>query len=206
MLILHAQSKCKHIRMAHSQGIVNLLSYWPSAAWCAYHAASSTIALTQLEYRKAYHLNQCAILTANGLQVLSVPLQGGRSQKNLITNIAISYAEPWQRLHLNSIKAAYGKAAFFDELWPLLQDLYTLQYSTLYELNVATLLLVKHLLRWQVELHTDMSGPIAREEVLPILPPYPHVFQNVNVGSNVTILDLLMCEGGQAAQYLMNAC
>jgi hypothetical protein len=65
-------------------------------------------------YQKRSLRNRYYILGANGAQVLSIPLKGGKNNQCPIQEVRISYSEPWQELHVKSIHAAYGKSAFFE--------------------------------------------------------------------------------------------
>jgi hypothetical protein len=49
--------------------------------------------------------------------------------------VLISYDEPWHKIHLNSLKTAYGKTAFFDEITSDLEHIYNSNPRTLWELN-----------------------------------------------------------------------
>jgi hypothetical protein len=54
------------------------------------------------------------IIGANGLQVLSVPVQHTGGKKVLVKDVRISYAEDWVRVHKGSLYSAYNSSAFFE--------------------------------------------------------------------------------------------
>ncbi len=78
--------------------------------------------------------NHYDILSANGVLKLIVPVVH-HALKMPVHEVKISYAEPWQRLHLNAIKSAYGRAAFFQYYFPELEKIILQSPVLLTELN-----------------------------------------------------------------------
>lgn len=58
--------------------------------------------------------NRTRIIGANGLQVLSVPVQHTGGKRVPVKDIRISYAEDWVRVHKGSLFSAYNRSAFFE--------------------------------------------------------------------------------------------
>ena len=85
---------------------------------------------------------RCFILSSNGLMRLVVPvISKGR---NLMpdSDIRISYAEPWQRTHLRSIEAAYGRSPFYIHYIDALEEVIMKKHDFLIELNHELMVLV----------------------------------------------------------------
>jgi hypothetical protein len=78
--------------------------------------------------------NHYTILTANGVLRLSIPVIHHAS-KMVIKDVCISYAEPWQRIHLNAIKSAYGKAPYFKFFIEELENIILQTPACLADLN-----------------------------------------------------------------------
>lgn len=78
--------------------------------------------------------NHYDILTANGMLRLTVPVIH-HAPKIPVNEVRISYAEPWQRWHLNAIKSAYGRAPFFPYYFPELEKIILQSPPMLAELN-----------------------------------------------------------------------
>jgi hypothetical protein len=78
--------------------------------------------------------NHYEILSANGVLRLTVPVVH-HARKMPVQKVQISYAEPWQRLHLNAIKSAYGRAPFFAYYFPELENLFLQSPVHLTEFN-----------------------------------------------------------------------
>ncbi len=76
------------------------------------------------------------IKTANGLQLLSIPVvKAERGTK--IKDIVISQEVNWQEKHFESIVFNYKKAPYFDYVLPLLEDIYlNHKWTNLSEMNI----------------------------------------------------------------------
>lgn len=166
-------------------------------------------------FSKGWWHNKFSIIGANGIINLSVPIVGGRNQHDFLSETAISYsATNWQQQHTKTIKSCYGNAPFFDYYFPYLQDIFTEKWTTVYELNVAATKLIAKLLKLNIHLidtpTTVHESEIAFSkyylkcnEIEATLKPYQQVFENKHgFVTNLSILDLLMCEGPNAAQFL----
>ena len=73
---------------------------FPCIAWYKMFLRNENIQIEQHEYfvRKSFR-NRTVIAGPNGLITLSIPLKGGRNQKNVMKDIEISYDENWQTVH-----------------------------------------------------------------------------------------------------------
>src|SRR4029078_4734922 len=92
------------------------LQYLPSIEYFAHWLFHGSLIIEKHEnYPKRTWRNKTAILGAKQALILSVPLQKGKNQHMPITEVKISYDEPWHRIHMHSLQAAYGKTAFFNE-------------------------------------------------------------------------------------------
>ena len=65
-------------------------------------------------FLKQSYRNRCIILTANGIQSLSIPVTEGSNSKRKICEVVVSYDHPWQKLHWKAIISAYNNAPFFE--------------------------------------------------------------------------------------------
>ena len=59
-----------------------------------------------------------------------------RSGFQPITDLEINYSTNFERKHLGTIRQAYGKANFFDEVFPIVTDLYSLRPAKVLEFNL----------------------------------------------------------------------
>ena len=67
-------------------------------------------------YQKSGCRNRCYIATSQGTLLLSIPLEKGKHQRQLMRDVRISYAYDWQKLHWQSLCTAYRSSPFFEFL------------------------------------------------------------------------------------------
>ena len=160
-------------------------------------------------YQRRTQRNRTIITNSHGRQTLSIPLLGGKHQSCPITEVKVSYAENWRRQHWLSIQAAYGSAPFYLAFEDELQGLFSRKPDTLWEWNWGIMEWVKEIINsglilakaddWIPELDKQKVELTAVEDLL----EYPQVFtERTGWLSNLSILDLIMCQGTAAAQSL----
>jgi WbqC-like protein family len=181
---------------------VSDLFYFANVHWYAQAVHHQVVHLPSMPYQKTLHLNQTQICSANGRLSLSIPLQGGRNQRVPYSQIQISEAENWRKNHLRSIQTNYGKAPFFENIFPYLQDFYTKPFATLADCNTQSFMMVNKILNLQISLlptsDTQMNAAIPVHNYA-----YQQVFQDkIAFVPQLSILDLLMNEGRNANSVL----
>lgn len=192
--------------------------YLPPVQYFTVLAQASMVYLeAQEHYQKRSYRNRAQLIGANGVMLLSVPLQKGKHQQMPIHKVEIDYKKPWFGEHWHSIKSAYGKSPFFEFYADPLEALLRSKPITLFELNQALLSLLLEQLQLEVPIRVTKSyGEVPegtldlREAIHPKHPkltftplPYPQVFQDRHgFTSNLSILDLLFCTGPQAPLLL----
>lgn len=164
-------------------------------------------------YVRALHLNRMKLMGANGPLLLSVPLEGGRDQKVKWKDVKINYAEPWQRIHWRGIHDNYRKAPWFEDYAPELQQLFLRKEKYLMDLNLKSMDYCLQRLKLKVDILAYSEEQAAKLSALrpkknePIpaenFPVYQQVFsERHGFIPNLGILDLLLCEGPFATDYL----
>ena len=164
-------------------------------------------------YRKELHQNRMWLSGPNNLVRLSVPLAGGRNQKVQFKDLRIARADDWQRIHWRSIHDAYRKSPWFEEYAPGLENLYQQKDDFLIDWNFRTLQWSLSKLRLKIDILADDSkrnlDPAFPEMSLPVqktpegYPVYQQVFSDrIGFIANLSILDLIFCEGPISKEYL----
>lgn len=171
---------------------------------------------------KATYRNRCVVLTASGPQMLSIPLQGGRSHHQPYKEVKIAYQENWQRYHWRSMETAYRNSPFFEFYEPYLRPFYTERHELLFDYNVAMFKMVCKLLKLPINLQFTSQYDVEptsgisdfRSAVHPnpdkdgsgaLVKPcaYYQVFADrYGFEPNVSIVDLLFNEGPAALAVL----
>lgn len=167
-------------------------------------------------YVKQSYRNRCEILLTNKVEKLSVPVHGG-NKKVPYKDIKIDYDQKWLNVHLRGIQSGYGKAPFFEYLYPDLEAVFLKKYAFLWELNWGLLTICLDFLKMDVRLetvdkirlvdaHLDLRGAFdvksgdGRRE-FHMGRPYMQLF-GLDFVTNLSIVDLLFCEGPEAKQVL----
>ena len=181
---------------------------------------STHVEIEQYEsFRKGTFRNRCMISGGNGIMSLTVPILGGRTQKLAIKDIQIDYSESWQRAHSRGLATSYSKSPFYHYYKPEIEKLIFSDTPYLFDLNQRILEAMVRLLKIKVEI-ARTSEYIKEYEGVPdyrnkpstrdfqsdpenTTLPYAQVFQDrFGFQPNLSILDLLFCEGPNASSFL----
>ncbi|MBK9730194.1 MAG: WbqC family protein [Chitinophagaceae bacterium] len=189
-------------------------NYLPPVAWFVELHSSSMVSIDiQQPFKKSTHQNRCKILGANGTQLLTVPLQGGRGVKKNIRDVKISYEERWQQIHWNSICSAYNKSSYFQFYEDQFRHFYERKTEFLIDLNVHLMQTCFRILALgvEIELVSDSNHiKTLSEKTIKInasekLLPYYQVFQHKHgFVAGLSIIDLIFNKGPDAKSYFGN--
>jgi hypothetical protein len=192
------------------------LQYLPQPAYFAQLLIHQDLVIDGHEnYVKQSYRNRCRILTANGLDQLSVPVQGS-GKKKPTRDIKIDYSQKWLNRHWRAIKAAYGRAPYFEYYADAYADIFNKKHNFLFDLSLDMLTqCLENLqidmqpsfskvyveepdidLRDEISLKQDAKAAILYKQI-----PYQQVFGS-NFVDNLSIIDLIFCEGPQAGDLL----
>ncbi|MEJ2003764.1 MAG: WbqC family protein [Cyclobacteriaceae bacterium] len=167
---------------------------------------------------KQTYRNRCYIRGANNIQMLNIPVEKGRS-KTPIRDLKTDNRQSWRKHHWRSLKSAYGNAPFFEFFEPHLQQHFKKEVVFLVDFTYPLLTLCLDWLGISTTLSwTDMYENQPDRDVLDLRSvinaksdysersfytpvPYPQVFGK-NFAPNLSIVDLLSCEGPNAVSIL----
>ena len=209
--------------MNHSIPIILHTTYFGSVNWYRQLVrAEGDVYIDACEnYIKQTSRNRCEIATANGKQILTVPVsippsfRRGMGRGCSIREVLVSEHGNWRHQHWEALKSAYGMSPFFDyyqdDIRPFFDEevFKANNWQRLFDYNLA---IMRKML--------DLIG-VKKEIKLTSLPPTPpqgervvHVPVNVPVHyyqtfqrrhgfiPGLSILDLLFNEGPEAILYL----
>lgn len=172
-------------------------------------------------YIKQSYRNRCYIQTSQKTEALIVPVCKGNSHVN-IQEIEIDYEQRWFSTHWRTIQSAYGNSPFFEHYRDLFLVVFEKKFQKLFDLNFALLTLCLDLLQIDSTLSfttdyekvTSSSVYDFRNKIHPknsyknneLLKPciYNQVFGR-NFAENLSIIDLLFCEGPNARHILLQS-
>ena len=198
----------------------------PIAFFRALRPAQQLLLEAQENYRKQTYRNRCLILTAQGVQPLTVPvLDGNRSEKVKTAEILIDYRQQWVHRHWRTLQTAYGSSPYFDYYADYFRDIYLQKPLRLFDLNLALLHLLLRCLRLPVPVEltatyeptypasvldfrdclTPKNNLLARQPDFPAEFSRPRPYQQAfgaGFVPGLSLLDLLFMQGPAAGDYL----
>ena len=190
--------------------------FLPSVQYVSLFLKSENASIELFEtYQKQSCRTRCNVMTANGVQTLTIPVIKVNGNHTLTKDIEISYKESWQQVHLRCLESAYRKSAYFDYYFPYFEKIYKQRFNTLVELNDYCLKVILKLIKVKKEYsytedfekiidNTDYRIFLSKNEVNKIeMKPYYQVFADRHgFISNLSIADLLFNEGPAAINLL----
>jgi WbqC-like protein family len=198
------------------------IQYFPSVILYKDLYKFSNIVFDQYEsYQKMGFRNRCQLTGAEGLIDLSIPLVRGRAQKTLVRDVRISDRQSWQAQHWKTIVSCYNRSPWFDHYRDELEGLYRRRFDYLLDWDLAGFdwsLRVLGLgigvglterwerdysplevVDWRGRLKPRGGGAVGVDRTV----RYRQVFEErTGFVPNLSILDLLFCEGKNAKECL----
>ncbi|TDH29296.1 hypothetical protein EXU57_04325 [Segetibacter sp. 3557_3] len=172
-------------------------------------------------FQKMSFRNRCCIAGSNNEIELSIPLRMGREQHTPIRQVEMDYSGGWNKQHWKSIQSAYARSPYFDYYGPQLKALLHSEVALLFDFNLVALNWVFGALKHDCEILLTSSYKPSYNGTSVIdnrnrwrpnnyrlvpdseLPRYTQVFSNKHgFRKNLSIIDLLFCEGPNAAAML----
>ena len=186
--------------------------------FCAILPFDSVVLEKHEHYVKQSYRNRCLINTAQGPTWLTVPLTSKRG-KVPFKDIRIDYSGKWQNNHWRTIQSGYANAPFFEHYAPDLEKIIRRDFPFIFDLNMSVLSFCLNNLGLKKELSDtaeyqketgeqvcDLRSRVIWKKPYSDRPfyrpvPYYQVFGN-GFASNLSLIDLLFCEGPNALATL----
>ena len=193
-------------------------AYLPPVHYVSAMLAAGKVIIERHEtYPRQTYRNRCEIATANGRLPLIIPVHKPRGNRTTTQEILTDTQTNWQLLHWRAIRAAYANSPFFLYYQDELLEAYKKDIPHLIDFNHHMLSAVLSLMGIEITMRfTDHyeKQPADVEDLrtafTPKRPPpadrfkkYHQVFSEKHgfIGG-LSILDLLMNEGGEGIRYL----
>ena len=187
-------------------------AYFPCISYMARYIEDSAPVIEIWEtYHKQTYRNRCRVMTANGVESLSVPVVKVNGNHTMTKEVVISYKEHWQQIHRRCLESAYKAAPYFDHYYDDLKPIFEQRFERLVDLNDAALKAVLKMLKSNREIvHTTDYVHVVENDLREAFSPkaiskpdsFPEYYQVFNTKfpftPDLSILDLLFNEGPEA--------
>ena len=190
-------------------------AYLPSIEYVSLFLKAEDASIELFEtYQKQSCRTRCNVMTANGVQTLTVPVIKTNGNHTLTKDIEISYKESWQQVHLRCLESAYRKSAYFDYYFPYIEKIYKQKFNTLVELNDFCLKTILKILKVKKDYsfttdferitdENDYRVSLSKGTNKIEMKPYYQVFADRHgFISNLSVIDLLFNEGPNSVSNL----
>lgn len=192
-------------------------AYLPPAEYFYYISGAGSVLIEKEEnYIKQTYRNRCYILSANGPQLLTVPVLKGNAFKTAIKDTRIDYTKRWQQLHIGAIRSSYGSSPFFVHYFEDIEKIINRNHLFLTDLNMELLQLMLKYFKMKNKVTYSESfltaGTQENDFRYSISPKkkssysskkYFQVFENINgFIPGLSIIDLLFNMGPDSGKYL----
>ena len=190
-------------------------AYLPSIEYVSLFLKAEDASIELFEtYQKQSCRTRTNVMTANGIQTLTIPVIKTNGNHTLTKDIEISYKESWQQIHLRCLESAYRKSAYFDYYFPYFEKIYKQKFNTLVELNEFCLKTILKIMKVKKDYSytTDFEKIIDENDYRISLSkgtnkiemkPYYQVFADRHgFIPNLSIVDLLFNEGPNSIHNL----
>ena len=192
--------------------------YFPNLQYfqCLFRSEEITIE-TQEFFEKQTYRNRCKILSANGVDTLIVPVQHV-DKKLPIKDLRIDYTQDWVRRHWGAIYSSYGKSPYFEHYAPYFEKILLKKPDFLLDMNMEILTICLKFLKVEKKIYftekfekeqpNDYRSAIHPKKDFSedkdfLIKPYRQNFGN-EFEPNLSILDLLFCQGNRAGDWLVS--
>ena len=200
------------------------IQYLPSIALYSLMVNHDSFFIEQFEnYQKGSYRNKAHIMSAQGPLALSIPLVAGKNNQRSIRAVEIDNKMNWRLNHMRGIHSCYGKSPYYEYYIEQLETLINSKEKMLFDYNFQLIIGLNKLLNIEQKVHLTQSY------ISQIQPPnldrrafispktskqtqlnaafdfkyYDQVFiEEQGFAPNLSILDLLFCQGPEAIIYL----
>jgi len=191
-------------------------AYFPCISYMARFLAEDEPVVEIWEtYHKQTYRNRCCVMTANGVESMSVPVVKVNGNHTMTKDMMISPIENWQHIHSRCLESAYKAAPYFDHYYDYLKPVFEGHFERLIDLNDAALRAVMKMLKvnkeivhttdYMLEAENDLREAFSPKKAIEngAFPEYYQVFSTkFPFAPDLSVLDLIFNEGTEAIDYL----
>ena len=187
------------------------LPYLPNINWLQNFLKQDVVLLEAEEnFVKSTYRNRCEIAGANGKQILTIPIVGGRDHHQLYKKVRISYTENWQKKHWQAILSTYGSAPFFEFYAHKFQPFYEKQFDFLFEFNLELLHTTLSVLKFKKDFKLTTQYQKLNSEMIDLrnanqtssIKYYQGFEERNGFVANLCALDIIFNEGNRSKEII----
>ncbi len=185
--------------------------------FCLLQNSDQVVFEVNQNFQKQTYKNRTYILGSNKVVSLNVPLS--YSNRTIFKDVRIDYSQRWIKDHWGAVYSSYGKAPYFEFFAQDFKKIWEQKHEFLLDMNMKFLMLCFKLLNLNINIdftnsyekqadrdYRDFRNYIHPKIEFPdrnIYHPitYSQLFGNSFV-ANLSIIDLIMCEGPHADEIL----
>ena len=193
-------------------------AYMPSVEYVARLLRQESVIDLGENYIKRSERNRASILSANGVMQLTVNIENANRPRQKMRDVRIDYSKRWQHQHWVSIMSAYKSSPYFDYFAHEIEPFYKREWRYLVDYNMEYLDVLLRLLgvkdkpvvsdQYVEAAEGDLDlRPKQKKDSTFVAEPYFQVFSDrMPFQPNLSVLDLLMCEGKAAIDEILMSC
>ena len=183
-------------------------TYFPSISHYVAMAKADSITLEMEDnFQKQTNRNRMYIYSANGLQLLNIPVKHLKDSHQMSKDIQLETEFDWQKQHFKSLEAAYRSSPFFEFFEDIIMPVFEKDYKFLMDVNLDTMNIISKCIGIKTkflqteEFHketdlVDFRNLAAGKKDQTEITPYTQVFgEKYGFINNLSVLDLLFNEG-----------
>lgn len=193
-------------------------AYMPSVEYVARLLREECVIDLGENYIKRSERNRASILSANGVMQLTVNVENANRPRQKMRDVKIDYSKRWQHQHWVSILSAYKSSPYFDHFAHEIEPFYKREWRYLVDYNMEYLDVLLRLLGAKdkptvSEQYVEVAEgdldlrPKQKKDSTFVAEPYFQVFSDrMPFQPNLSVLDLLMCEGKASIDEVLMNC
>ena len=193
-------------------------AYMPSVEYVARLLREECVIDLGENYIKRSERNRASILSANGVMQLTVNVENANRPRQKMRDVKIDYSKRWQHQHWVSILSAYKSSPYFDHFAHEIEPFYKREWRYLVDYNMEYLDVLLRLLGAKdkptvSEQYVEVADgdldlrPKQKKDSTFVAEPYFQVFSDrIPFQPNLSVLDLLMCEGKSSIDEVLMNC
>lgn len=195
------------------------LEFFPSIAWLIFAQNKGNISIDIYEtFPRQTFRNRCLLLSANGVQSISVPIKRNKNERTISKDAQINWKEDWNVRAWRAIYSNYGKSPFFEYYDLEIKKILDNKYRFLLDLNLDILEFIKK--KFALDFNIFFTDNYIREEENnfmnafrcqtriedgKLLSSYFQSFSDkFDFEPNLSCLDLLFSMGKEGGTYIRN--